>query len=275
VIAAVADEIAVELPRLFPERIDVDPRDATPSADVERPDFSNVREVDASTTGYVRVVAAEGLFDLAVERDLVIELIARPGDFVVEGETVARVHPRDRCGDEVGARVCRSFTIGAHRTAVQDLAFLTDQLAEMAVRALSPGINDPKTAIACVHRLGVVIATVSERRTPPPEQFDADGRLRIVARPITFADSVESCLDPIRRYGGTDASVVEAVFVALARAAARCSDASRRAELVGYAREWVDGFIEHATASKRDRERVEAGFARVAEASADPSRLPG
>jgi len=266
VIAAVAREIENELPGLFPEELGREPeQEAEARVPQSRP--GEAVKVWASRSGYVRLLTGDALFSLAVERDLMIELAVRPGDFVAEGQLLAWIAPAERSSPELEAEVRESFVFGSHRTAVQDLGFLTDQLAEMAVRALSPGTNDPRTAVACIHRLGVVMATVARRKMPSPERLDDDGELRIVAPATTFAGVVASCLDPIRRYGLKDAEVVEAALRAIAAAAERCPLASRRALLLEHAEEWAEGFARGNEPSKRDRKRVEEAARRVLEAA--------
>lgn len=253
VIAGVARQIESELPSLFPEELGAAPECEEPVGAADR--FAEASDVTSADSGYVRVVVAESLFAMAARRDLAVELLARPGDFLTEGDLVARVIPADRIGDELVACIRESFVLGERRTAVQDLLFLTDQLAEMAVRALSPGTNDPKTAVACVHRLGVVIATLGRRKMPATEHCDDEGTVRIVARATRFEEIVASCLDPIRRYGIDDAEVVVSVLRALTAALRQCPDAGRREILLEHAREWADGFL-RADAAKRDRSLV-------------------
>lgn len=299
VIAAVVAEIEAELPVLFPESLG-EAGESAVSPGPARPALSDARIVRAHTSGYVRVLDAGPVFAIAREDDLVVELLARPGDFVTEGQAIARVWPSTRDGDQpagnedgtpidrpegdaedgggeggdeggedgIDGCLAEVFVVGTHRTAVQDLGFLTDQLAEMAVRALSPGTSDPNTAVACVNRLGAVLAQVANRVMPAAERLDDDGRLRVIARATRFSDVVESCLDPIRRYGVDDAQVVAAVLSALEHTCSTCREPTRRALLLAHAREWFAGFSDRARASKRDRRMVEERLAGVEAAAA-------
>lgn len=266
VIASVAREIEGQLPSLFPEETGHEPEEAS-RAPTGAPDV-DAMEVVSTATGYVRVLSADEIFDLAVERDLVIELVVRPGDFVAEGRPLARIVPAQQSSEELAAWVEQRFVIGPHRTGVQDLAFLTDQLTEMAVRALSPGTNDPKTAIACIHRLGVVIASLAGRKMPSSERYDADGRLRVVAPTTSFSGLLAMCLDPILRYGVKDAEVVEAVLLALGSAVESCPRPARRVLLLEEAYAWSEAFSRDVGVPTRDRERVENAVTRVAEVAA-------
>ena len=112
---------------------------------------------------------------LAVEHDLVVRIGRRPGKFVIDGGELARVWPGDRLDDALAAAVRGAFYIGPQRNLTQDVEFAIDQLVEVAVRALSPGVNDPFTAIACVDRLGEALCALAGREVPSPYRYD-DGR---------------------------------------------------------------------------------------------------
>ena len=96
----------------------------------------------------------------------------------------------------------------SQRTAFQDVEFTVDQLVEVAVRALSPGINDPFTAIACIDRLGEGLCRLAGRSMPSPFRCDEEGRLRVVARPTTFESVANAAFHQIRQYGRTSAAVL-------------------------------------------------------------------
>lgn len=268
VIAGVAREIDLGLPSLFPERLGRElPETGDRGADAVARLSADAREVSAKCSGYVRVLDTEALLSFAVERDVLVELAHRPGDFVAEGDLLARAGPSSRLDDGAVEQLRGCFVIGAHRTAVQDIVFLTDQLAEMAVRALSPGVNDPNTAVACVHRLGAVLAQVVDRKMPSPLRADANGTPRVAASSTTFDDIVASCLDPVRRYGGQDARVVTATLSALRGAILRSAHAGRRELLLEHAHEWAAEFARCSSASKRDRTEVDAALGGVQRAA--------
>ncbi len=265
VIAAVVGEIEEQIPRLFPEQIGADAEE-TESAPSPAGAGAESAVVSAGEEGYVRVLAHDALLDLARECDLRIRLCCRPGDFVTQGSLLALVFPKERCDAHVLSQVGDSFILGDHRTSVQDLDFLIEQLAEMAVRALSPGVNDPNTAIACVHRLGGVLARVAARRMPSGQRLDEDGAVRIEVEPTRFATIAGRCLDGVRRYGAHDASVVEALLQAVRTGALACPSPARRATLTEQAHEIRDAFVATDPSSRRDRDRVEASFRAALEA---------
>src|SRR5690606_18751867 len=89
----------------------------------------------------------------------------------------------------------------------QDVEFAVNQLVEMAVRALSPGINDPFTAIACVDHLGSALCRLAARDMPSPYWHDRHDKLRLIERPERYGELVDSAFNQIRQYGRSSAAV--------------------------------------------------------------------
>lgn len=261
VIAAVAGEIHAQLDSLFPEQIGegrpVDDRSLEQRC---REIEADGRDVTASRDGFIRVVDEHGLLGIARERDLCVVFDHRPGDFVFRRSRLARVGPAGRVSDQHLRRLRDTVVIGDIRSAVQDMGFLIGQLAETAVRALSPGVNDPRTAIDCTRRLGALIAAVANREMPARARHDDDGRLRVIAPVPTFEELVGSCLDPIRRYGGGQTAVAEALLDVTSRAGIDCRDAGRREVLRAYLDHVRDTYRAGNEASETDRRRVAAAY---------------
>ncbi len=231
--AGISAEIRTQLECLFPERLGEAAADASPAEVAEFGAALQAEGVDlrSATSGFVRVIDQTALL-AAVERfGIRARLMVAPGDFVAVGAVVARVGPPDRVSDEVLDELRSLFVIGPQRSAVQDLDFLIDQLTEIAVKALSPGINDPRTAITCAQHLGALISAAADRHMPTGARADAGGHLRVVAPAMTFDDLVSSCLAPLRRYGAGHTEVVLALCQVLAGCAPCCPAPSRRQTL--------------------------------------------
>jgi uncharacterized membrane protein len=107
-------------------------------------------------------------------------------------------------------------TIASNRTPFQDVEFAVDQLVEIAVRALSPGINDPFTAMTCVDRLGESLCKLARRTVPSPYRYDEKRKLRVIAHPADFASVVDAAFNQIRQYGGSSAAVLIRMLETLA-----------------------------------------------------------
>ncbi len=271
IVAAVAREIDRALDSLFPEGIGHDP----PSGQHVAPeDVASLDErrtfVRAEASGYLRVLDGEALLALARREDRVIGVECRPGEFVAEGSILAWVVPSE-LSEQATCQLRECFVLGDQRTQVQDLGFLTGQLVEMAVRALSPGVNDPGTAIACVHRLGNALAKLAARPLPGPIRLDADGVVRLVTNPRSFAELARDVIGPVRRYGAGDADVALALLQVLAGAAERARDAKRLAALAELADEVRESSLSKLTVGG-ERRQVEAAFEDLGESLAGRRR---
>ena len=118
--------------------------------------------IRAHVPGYIQVIDYEGLHSLAKKRDGCLKLAVRTGDFVHDGRPFAYWTHDDR-EDDLADEVRSKFALGGMRTPTQDLHFLIDELAEIGMRALSPGINDPFTAITALHWLGAATHDLGKR----------------------------------------------------------------------------------------------------------------
>jgi len=130
----------------------------------------------------------------------VISLRIRPGSHLNDGATLAVLWPPDRVDDDVLANVRTAVLIGQARTPHEDVEFAALLLEEMAVRALSPGTNDPYTAINALDDLSAGLVRLAGRRKPSPFRYDQQGRLRVVAPRIVLMDLVDHVVDAMRVY---------------------------------------------------------------------------
>jgi uncharacterized membrane protein len=164
--------------------------------------------VESRREGYILAVDQGRLMDLACDHDVLIRLPARPGQYLQRGQALAIVTPAERFTESLGEEIGDAVSIGSHRTAIQDVEFSIDQLAEVAVRALSAGINDPYTATSCVDHLGSGLLHIMNLGLPSAYRMDEQGRPRIILlRPLTFAGAAASSFDQIRQHVGGSAAV--------------------------------------------------------------------
>ena len=182
------------------------------------PPRGEARAVHPDSSGYVQLIDARRLHALARRQRLVIRLCVEEGDFV---------HPRRPlmtiCGDAAVDDALRSalraaVVIGFERSSEGDPRLGFELLAEIACRALSPGVNDPQSALACIEYLGSLLALAGERgkRDYPPASTP-DGLLRF--RRSDFAAMLERAMRPVVRDGAASAEVVCAVMSVLSELA--------------------------------------------------------
>lgn len=159
--------------------------------------------VTAAKAGYVRALDVAGLREIADRHDLVISVTQRPGRFVIDHEAIALIHTDDPLNEgqleSVIQHVRRSFLIGPARTGEQDIEFSIAQLVEVAVRSLSPSINDPFTTMTCLDRLGEVIAQLSRYPLPKPEEVYSGDQLRVLIDRPDFSGMVHLAFDQVRQ----------------------------------------------------------------------------
>ncbi len=262
VIAVVGDELEQAIEALFPQQVGADVPDDAQARTLPVMTAATGAVVRACASGYVLHVDAEALVELATRADVVIGLERRPGDHVIAGTAMARIWPQAQCTDTLCEQLQATIGIGAVRTPVQDVKFLINQLVEIAQRAMSPGINDPSTAEACIDRLGNALGQLAQRRTPSPVRFDASGKPRlVVARADTFKSLLDATFDPIRNYSASSLQVSVRLALLLADLAQLVDDDEQRQALLEQALMIQRGAQDlHEI---RDRQRVEDACRRV------------
>ena len=238
IVAAVADDLEQALARVFPSELGTGPQG--PDAQSESPelpgmpaDFDAQAETLASPKdGYLQVVDQETLMGLASARDLLIRLEQRPGDYVIKGNPVMLVYPRARFTPQLGEELIGLLIFGRQRTPEQDTEFAIHQLVEIAVRALSPGVNDPYTAINCIDRLSSALVTIEHGDLHGSYRYDDAGRLRVVARVTTFTSFVDAAFNQIRQYGRDSVAVTIRLLDAITAAGSRMKYQRHRDDLL-------------------------------------------
>ncbi len=138
------------------------------------------------------------LVDIATRSDAVIRLEHRPGHFVTAGRPLARVWPRG-AAPQVALALGEAHVTGPHRTLMQDPVFAIDQLVEIAIRALSPAVNDTFTALTCIDWLSAGLSRVSGRSLAEGVYRDGFGRVRLIESDPSYARMVNRAFDKVRQ----------------------------------------------------------------------------
>jgi uncharacterized membrane protein len=163
--------------------------------------------VTAPTSGYVRFVRNATLVRIAAEYDAVIRLHYRPGHFLVAGHPMATVWPPD-VADKIRSRLENVHITGPLRTLTQDIAFGIDQLVEIAIRALSPAVNDTFTAMTCIDWLGDNLCKIAVEWHPDTCHRDRDGQIRLITTPVSYERLVQRSFEKIRQAAGSMPAVL-------------------------------------------------------------------
>jgi uncharacterized membrane protein len=274
-IAMVANDVAEGIERLFPEKLGQPPEAGPAHASEETlKDFEiHGAPIEAKTTGYLQSINSDGLIRSATESDVVVLVKCRPGEFVIEGNELARILPRERINSQMADEIRGNFLLGTQRTHLQDVEFSIRQLVEVAVRSLSPSVNDPFTAINCIDRITFALCLLAERSFPSSLRHDKHGNLRVIAQPVTFAAFADAAFDPIRQYGLSSAAVTIRLLEAIEMIAKRAQREGDRRVLLSQAVMIRRGSHE-SLPEERDRLAVEERFSKALEALRY-ERIPG
>jgi len=176
---------------------------------------SNQKNVLSTCSGYIQTIDIEKLLMLAKEKDMLIECHFKPGDFVVKDSVIAVIHSDISIDDNAIKKIAALIVLGACRTPVQDPEFAIHQLVEIALRALSPGINDPYSAITCIDRLNATLCVLTKRTFPEKQHFDQAGILRVICKVPTFKYIAKAAFDQIRQQANNNVFVTLRLLISL------------------------------------------------------------
>lgn len=212
VVSRAADDLMNSIDDLFPEQLGYGSSqldlDSLPDVNLLNLFEEHGQPIQLHQSGYLQLVDEDRLMKVTCEHDITFQVYFRPGDFVVQDWIFGRVRPSERIDDTVLQEMGNSFIIGSKRTYAQDIRFHFTRLVEIAVRALSPGINDPYTAMLCIDRLGQAIFYLGNRHLPSCYRYDDDEQLRLVMPPIIFEEILYLAFEQIRLYGNHNPEVM-------------------------------------------------------------------
>lgn len=206
----------------------------TTTAQPDPPPESFWREavpIMSSRDGYLQHLDAEGLAHWAAERNTAIRLLVRPGDFVFPGAPIALMSPA--VADAEGA-VSDAIALGPSRISSADFEYAIRQLVEIAVRALSPGINDPHTAIGVLDRLGLALSLVAPLHMPTGVWL-REGKPRLVIPRFDYAGLTDAMFHLIRQNAATSTAVLAHMLEVLTSAVSVEHEETRTAALQRHA----------------------------------------
>lgn len=223
ILARLSEEACETVERIFPEHGHVSaPFPEEPMAEALPPDFvDDSRSVVASGSGYIQSIELDRLLQVAIDHDLVVRVEGRIGCFVSGAGSIVVALPSGRVSDAVSDDLRNAFSFGQERTPGYDIEFSLRRIVEIAQRALSPGVNDPTTALYCLDRLGEVLELLAGRFFPSGRIKDQDTKLRVFFEPLSFADLACSAFAAVARYGIGDDDLVARLLDVMERCSRR------------------------------------------------------
>ena len=240
----IVDKIAAETEAIIDELMpESRRRDRMPAAPVPGP-----TELEAAVTsdvsGYVRFIDIRRLVFLARSYGVSIRIVRRVGHFVPAGVALLTVSKGDRVSPPRSAELRGAFDIGPTRTLQQDIEFGILQMVDIALRAISPAVNDPSTAINCVDQLSRILIRFASQEEPASLLYDPPGTLRVSMLWPGFDRLVDAAFDQIRLYAQADIAVSLRMLRALGDVGSTIADPVVRRGLAERGRRIVAGCAE-------------------------------
>jgi uncharacterized membrane protein len=221
-------------------------------------------------SGYIRYVDIARLRSLAHACKIRLRLERRVGHFVPEGVPLLRASHADRIDEERTRELLAAVDIGPTRTMQQDVEFGIVQIVDIALRALSPAVNDPSTAISCVDQLSCILIRWAGRAPPPGRYYEPRNVLRLTVPWIGFDGLLDLAFEQIRHYAAADAAVSLRLMRALGDVASTIADLDLRHRLVERGRHVVAGCT--GRLQEGDFRRLQGRFALLERCVAEEER---
>jgi uncharacterized membrane protein len=215
----------------------------------------------APVSGYLQFIKHQDLVRLAAEAEAVICLEHRPGHFLVGGHRYATVWP-PQAVEAIRHKLGRAHVVGSHRTLTQDVSFGIDQLVEIAIRALSPAVNDTFTAMTCIDWLGDNLCKIVAAWHPTRVHRDKEGFIRVISADPAYDRLVQRAFEKIRQSSLGMPAVMIRELEALARIMAETKDAGQRRVLLEQAA-MIDRACERSVPEADDRADVRRRYEAV------------
>jgi uncharacterized membrane protein len=233
IIDRLAKQTITATSHLFPAHIGTEATGEPDAAQFSMP--VDAVKVRASYNGYLQAVDGDLLMRVVTGYDLHMVLAKSVGNFVAAGEALAVVGPPERVTSRALRDIEYAFVLGKVRTIFQDAQYGILQLSDVAVKALSPAINDPNTAIMSLNQITNVLRRIAGAPIPGPFRCDPHGHVRVFAFGQSFETLVAQGFDQIRRHALLDVAVLIKILDAISEVAEDTQDPARFAVLKRHA----------------------------------------
>jgi len=200
--------------------------------------------ISSEVSGYIRFIDTGRLLAFAKHYHVTIRVLRRVGHFVPAGIPLMMVSKGNRLPAEGIAELLAAFDFGPTRTLQQDVEFGVLQIVDIALKAISPAVNDPSTAITCIDQLSRILIRFASREPPEDLLYDPPGIVRAGISWIHFGRLLDAAFEQIRMYSKTDVAVSLRLLRALGDIAASTPDAEFRQILVEHGMRVVAGCAE-------------------------------
>ena len=261
IISRIVDDSRVAVDRMFPETMGSPARvEESPEETIK--EFEWV-EVCSRESGYIQMIATDEFLAFAKEKDLVLKLECKLGDFIGTGAPLVSVAKVDASGrssviDNSIDELNEMFVIGPDRTLSQDVEFGIRQMVDIALKALSPGVNDTTTAVTCINNIGEILGSLAQRRFPERIRSD-NGRPLVIAIAPRFENYVDEAFDQIMVNGRGNFAVFERLGAAILYVASR-TGSRKRLDVLAKKLDEINDFANESLETLFEVDRVTSDF---------------
>lgn len=198
IIARIGEELLRQIECPFPVRAGKE--NSKKTIKIPRNYQKHEAAVLAKNSGYIRILDGNSLINIAKQYDLIMQVNVRPGYYITEDSAILHIYSAKKIEEVVHKQCIACFALGHQRNQEQDILFLVDEMVEIIARALSPGVNDPFTAITCLDWLQSSLQKISKTSPPSPYRYDPDNKLRLITKPISFSEFCEFIFSRVQPY---------------------------------------------------------------------------
>ena len=268
ILAEVSVEALGAIEQLFPDKLELPERES----DIPMDPAAVWSPVPAASNGYLQSFDTAAILAFGRRHDALVRVRIAVGDFVVADAPMAWVTPPSAGNGEI-RELTACFAIGRQRTVEQDLGFGIRQIVDVALKALSPGINDTTTAVMAVNYLTAILYRLDDRHISSL-LYDEEGTLRLIGCGPSYERFVCGAFDQVRQNAGGNVAVLDALLDALDLLAQRAASPKRRKILIEQI-EMVAELAHRSVEAARDRLRLDGRSARILESLRRKSAGPG
>jgi len=209
VISDISEFLSKQAKLLFPAKMGEEKENVAPIDPASALlDYPYQIAIKSPQSGYLQYVDGEALIDQFTKKGALFELYVRPGAHIVEGVKMGMLHTKEGWNEKDFKKLFTRFVIDKSKTAQQDIEYSIDQMVEIAARALSPGINDPYTAMACIDNLTTCLCYLVQIDFPSKYRFDENDILRMIVDTVDFEGVLDAAFNQIRQFAGGSPSVI-------------------------------------------------------------------
>jgi uncharacterized membrane protein len=223
IISSVAKETLRAIDKTFPDQLEQQPDDRAEQCAQDA--LMHWYPIRSRQLGYLQTVDIDGLAAVAERNKTVIRMEKKVGDFIAEEQVLLSLATVP--SEELLHQLDELCAVGHHRTVEQDIGVGIRQLVDIALRALSPALNDPATAAMCIDFLSAILARLASRRIDTENCF-SDGALRVITKGPDFRSFLRESFDPICENADNNVSIYLRLLTMFGSLAETTQDAVRK-----------------------------------------------